>query len=276
MEDKKELQTIEAPPEAALQDALEIMERRQALFQRVMEVAIRATNQGDWVNQDGKPYLQASGAEKVARRFGVRIYDVEIERENITDENGAYYLYTVMGKAALGSGNESIEAIGTCSSRDKFFGRKNGQNKPTQDVDISNIKRKAYTNFMGNAITRLLGIRNLTWEALAKFGITKNGAPAVEHKGASVKATETKKAANAAAQSKKPYWTNDYNGTTYVCARVGDHFSEEFLKNLGMKKSAKSEGLYSCINTPEIENALDEEFAAAEEQLAMQQEGGAK
>lgn len=269
MEKDKEIQVVEAVPEV-LQDALDIMERRQALFQRVMEVAIRATSTSDWMDQNGKPYLQASGAEKVARRFGVRIFDVEIDRENITDEGGTYYLYTVTGKAALGSGNESIEAIGTCSSRDAFFSH--GGKLKQQDVDIGNVKKAAYTNFMGNAITRLLGIRNLTWADIAKFGITKNGKAAVAYKGKAEKAAETKASAKAENGSKKPYWPSEYNGKSYICARVGTHFSEEFLANLGMKKSQKSDGLYSCVHNTDIENALNDEYIAAEEQLAIKEE----
>jgi hypothetical protein len=273
--ENKEVQAIEEQPEG-LEDALEIMERRQLLFQRVMEVAIRATSQGDWVDQNGKPYLQVSGSEKVARRFGVRISDVEIERENITDDAGIYYLYTVTGKAALGNGNESIEAIGTCSSRDKFFGRAHGEQKLMQDVDIGNIKRKAYTNFMGNAITRLLGIRNLSWEDIAKFGINKNGKASVAYKSTEQKASETKvadKAATTASTSKKPFWPHDFNGKTYLSAVVGDHFSEEFLVNLGMKQTKKP-GLFSCLHTADIENALNDEMLAAEDVLAQAKKDG--
>lgn len=273
--ERKDLAVIE-PSEGELEDALQIIESRNALFARVMRAAIKATSPSDWIDQQGKPYLQSSGAEKIARRFGVRIFDVVIERENITDDNGPYYLYTVTGKAALGSGNESIETIGTCSSRDKFFGRKNGENKPMQDVDMGNVKKKAYTNFMGNAITRLLGVRNLTWEELADHGICKDGKASVNYKGAAEKATESKTSDNAQAKSGKPYSTWDYNGTTYIGAYVGRHFSEEFLKNLGLKKSQKKEGLYSGPSSSDLENAINDEYIAAEEQLAIQQEGSAK
>jgi len=38
--------------------ALANFERREALFKKVLQVAISATTPKDWVNQDGKPYLQ--------------------------------------------------------------------------------------------------------------------------------------------------------------------------------------------------------------------------
>jgi len=275
MADNEKMQVVEGSSEVALTDALDIIESRNALYQRVMQVAISATSSGDWVDQAGKPYLQASGAEKVARRFGVRIYDVEIERENLLDDNGPYYLYTVMGKAALGSGNESMEAIGTCSSRDKFFGRANGKNKPMQDVDIGNVKKKAYTNFAGNAITRLLGIRNFTWEDLAKYGVAQNGKASVQYQSNAGRAAQTKAAQQSGDQSKKPYWTSEWKNKNYVHAKAGKHFDKDFLINLGMAESKKTSGMYSAEVNAEIVQALEDEFIAAEEMLAVREEGGA-
>ena len=242
-------------------DALEIMQSRQVLFEKVMAVAIKATSPTDWIDQNGKPYLQGSGAEKVARRFGVKIYETAVEREELEDEKGKYYLYTVSGKAAM-SERDVIEAIGTCSSRDSFFSH--GGKLSSADVDIGNVKKSAYTNFMGNAITRLLGIRNLSWDELAKYGVTKNGKASVAYDKGASKAATTKKAAAAEGQAKLPYWSSEYNGKAYIYARVGKHFSEEFLKNLGLSKSKNKEGLYFSIATPEFERSLQEEYEAAE------------
>jgi len=267
-EDTKDLVVQEQPE--ALADALEIIEARSLLFERVMKVALAATGPSDWVDQQGKPYLQASGAEKVARRFGVRIFDIEIERENITDEDGTYYVFTVMGKAALGRGNESIEAIGTCSSRDPFFS--SGGKKSQAQVDVTNIKKSAYSNFMGNAVTRLLGIRNLTWAELEKNGIRRDGKTKVEYKGKGEKAAETKTAAKAEGESKAPFWLNEYEGKTYVHAKVGVHFREAFLQGLGMKAS-KTAGQYHALASDGIMKSLESEFVCAEEELART-EGG--
>lgn len=271
MENGKEMQVVEAN-ENELADVLDIIESRNAIFMRVMSVAIQATNPSDWIDQDGKPYLQGSGAEKVARRFAVRVYDVSHELENHSDDNGNYYMYITTGKVGLGSGKESIEAVGTCSSRDKLFSH--GGKKKLEDVDRGNVMKKSYTNFLVNGITRLLGIRNLTWAELEKYGITKNG-KGVNYKGQAQKAAETKTATKAESGSKKPYWFSDYNGKSYLHAKIGAHFSNEFLSNLGMKASTKTAGQYSAIHSPELENALEEEFIAAEESLAMQ-EGSAQ
>ncbi len=242
-------------------DALEIIEKRLALFDRLMGVAIKTTSQSDWIDQNGKPYLQGSGAEKVARRFAVRIFDTVIEREELQDEKGRYYMYTAFGKFSL-SERDTIDAVGTCSSRDPFFSK--GGKVETADIDMGNIKKSAYTNCIVNGITKLLGLRNLTWEDLSRYGIGRDGKATVKYDKGASKAAATKSADNAEKGAKAPYWTSEYNGKNYIYARVGKHYSEEFIKNLGLQKSKNKEGLWFSENSQQIENALREECEAAE------------
>jgi hypothetical protein len=45
------------------------------------------------------------------------------------------------------------------------------------------VKKAAYTNLLGNGITRILGLRNLTWEDLQEFaGISKDQVGRVDYK----------------------------------------------------------------------------------------------
>ena len=203
-------------------DALEIIQKRNQLFDQVLSVAIKSTGANDWSDQGGKPYLEASGAEKCARRFGISICDLKIEREQLEDESGKYYFYTCIGKARLG--NEVIEAVGTCSSRNKFFGTVGGKLKAVQDVDIANIKKTAVTNFRGNAIRQILGLNKITWETLKEHGISRDGTSKVNFDKGASKAAVTKQAEVAEFNAKKPFWQSEYNGKTYINARVGNHF----------------------------------------------------
>ena len=239
-------------------DTLEIINRRNELFQKILQVAIQSTSVSDWIDQNGKPYLQASGAEKIARRFAVKIYDVKIDREDYTDEAGHYYIYTVTGKAAFSGSEEYIEAIGTCTSRDKFFGTVGGKLKKIEDVDVANIKKKAYTNFIMNAITRLLGIRNLTWEDLHKYGITKTGKAQVQYA-----AAKPQKSSNGG-QHDKPFWRSNLEGKEYIFATVGRHFDKSLLEGLAMKQSQKNKNLYYSLYSEQIETALEKEYKFAE------------
>ncbi len=153
-------------------------EKRIAAMKKIKACALQMTNSNDWIDEGGKPYLQVSGSEKVARLFGIswRVSEPTFE----VGEDG-HYMYCYKGefmmKGAL------IEAVGTRSSRDAFFSRKSewktedGQKVkkkvdiPPEKIDKANVMKGAYTNCIGNGITRLLGIRNLTWEELTAVGI---------------------------------------------------------------------------------------------------------
>lgn len=150
---------------------------------RIKHVALRLTNRHDWVDENGKPYLQASGAEKVARLFGISWRIFEPVKENL---DGGHYAFTYRGEFSVEG--EGIEAIGTRSSKDGFFKKYKGQGDdrvelPASEIDPGDVKKSAYTNLVGNGITRLLGIRNLTYEDLEKYaGIKKEDLASVQYK----------------------------------------------------------------------------------------------
>lgn len=143
-------------------------ERRVEAINKIKQYSLRLTQPGDWVDQNGRPYLQVSGAEKIARLFGISWRIDEPIREEL---EGGHYIYTYKGYFSL-AGAE-IEAIGSRSSKDPFFKRYvyvNGQRKelPPSEIDPGDVKKAAYTNCIGNGITRLLGLRNISYEDLEK------------------------------------------------------------------------------------------------------------
>lgn len=153
------------------EDIIMMAEQRVNQLQRILETSLKVTNSQDWIDQQGKPYLMGSGAEKIARLFGLRIKDVKSDKRNSQDEKGSFYFYVYTGVVEMGTGKDSIEAVGTCSSKDQFFAKKGGVLKPLSEIDETNIMKAAYTNMVVNGITRLLGLRNLTWEQLQKAGL---------------------------------------------------------------------------------------------------------
>lgn len=174
--------------ESDLEAALKVAERNELLSRKIKTLALKQTNPKDWADMDGNPYLQASGAEKIARLFGIswRICEGYPQRDDQKDDKGSYYVYTYKGEFEMGG--KTIEVIGTCSQRDKFFGRKGGELKNESEIDVTNIIRKAMTNMEVNGITRMLGIRNLTWEELAEAGLNQGQSAHVNYK---TKAGET-------------------------------------------------------------------------------------
>lgn len=147
---------------------------------KIKQLALKVTNGGDWTDQGGKPYLQASGAEKIANLFNISWGFLTPEPLYEEDADG-HFTYTFRGRFSMGG--RTIEVEGSRSSRDPFFKQfvyeGEGQNKTKREKDVHerdnkrDVKMAALTNLLGNGITRLLGIRNLSYADLEKFADLK-------------------------------------------------------------------------------------------------------
>lgn len=158
-------------------------EKRVMALNKIKKAALLATNARDWTDQNGNPYLQVSGSEKVARVFGIAW---RIDEPIFEQEESGHFAYTYKGYFTVAGA--TIEAIGTRSSKDPFFKRYAGKGDdrkelPPSEIDKGDLKKAAYTNCIGNGVTRLLGLRNLTWDDLAEFAkITKDSVSRVDYK----------------------------------------------------------------------------------------------
>lgn len=157
-------------------------EKRVMALNKIKRAALMATNARDWTDQAGNPYLQVSGSEKVARVFGIAW---KIDEPTLDTEESGHFAYTYKGYFTVAGA--TIEAIGTRSSKDGFFKKYAGSGDdrkelPPSEIDKGDLKKAAYTNCIGNGITRLLGLRNLTWEDLKEAGITKDSVGRVDYK----------------------------------------------------------------------------------------------
>lgn len=162
-------------------DIVTAAEKYVGAMNRVRVTAMKLTREKDWVlmaarSGPPKPYLQGTGAEAVARAFGVRISKPLRERIEGTDRNGKpYYGYVFMATFSLKDGT-SIEAMGARQSNEAFFANQNSE-APERDVMMA-----AYTNLMVNGVTRLLGIRNITLDELQEAGLDPRRMPGVTFK----------------------------------------------------------------------------------------------
>ena len=168
--------------EVAISDdrLIEIAERAEQRIDAVIKIkriALKVTNPNDWIDQKGKPYLAVSGAEKVARLFGISWM---IDEPTYEEDKDGHFRYTYTGLFSFE--NVSIQAVGTRNSKDAFFSRTHGNDIPPSEIDKPNVKKAAYTNLVGNGITRLLGIRNLTYEDLKTANITKDKITSIQYK----------------------------------------------------------------------------------------------
>ena len=152
-------------------------ERRIQAVKRIKAAALKVTNINDWIDQNGNPYLQVSGAEKIRALFGIswRIDPPKIDRK----EDG-HYTYSYKGYFSMGSA--SIEFEGSRGSKDPFFSRSHDEDIPPSEINEADVKKSALTNTIGNGITRILGIRNLTWEEVEiALGIKREDAKKIDY-----------------------------------------------------------------------------------------------
>jgi hypothetical protein len=189
IDEKENIGDLPAIADNTLIQLAEQAEKRIDAMHKIKRVALKLTNRHDWTDQNGKPYMQVSGAEKVARLFGI---SWQIDEPVCENEEGGHYSFTYKGYFSLAGA--TIEAIGTRSSKDGFFTRyeygekdEHGKSKrtalPPSAIDRGDVKKAAYTNLLGNGITRILGLRNLTYDDLQEFaGITKDQITKVEYK----------------------------------------------------------------------------------------------
>ena len=133
---------------------------------RIRIVAIRLTNVNDWVNEDGKPFLQWTGASKIARGFGVCYDNPVFSSERISDDKGEYIVYTCAANVQWNG--QTVPEIGTGSTRDAFFGKRGGEFLPLSEIDLNNVKKKALTNFLNRGLKSLLGL-SYTWEEIEQI-----------------------------------------------------------------------------------------------------------
>ena len=167
-------------------------EKRIDAVMKIKRISLKVTNARDWTDQNGNPYLQVSGSEKIANLFNISWRIDEPVRE---DEPDGHYTFTQKGYFALGG--RTIEVIGTRSTKDPFFKKYEyvgmGESKkrvelPPSAIDPGDVKKATLTNLLGNGITRILGIRNLTWEDLKEYAnITRDQVTAIQYRKAGEK-----------------------------------------------------------------------------------------
>lgn len=172
-----------APQEMAQapQNYLQMIAQRDRLMTQILEFAIGATHAGQWVDQNGTPWPTAPACEVMARRCAVSWRDVQTLKRPSEDDEGSFYIYESRGDFSLPGGLDLIEAVGTCSSRDQFLGTKTKAGRALSDIDEGSVMKAAYSNMIVNGVTRLLGVRHLTWERLERLGISRGGVAKVEY-----------------------------------------------------------------------------------------------
>lgn len=134
---------------------------------KIMTAALKITNELDWCLIGGTPYLQESGATKVARLFGISIQVIGNPTTE-TDRDG-YKTYTYRARFMLR--DQYVECEGSRSASEDFFAGK-GKTKKPDEIDDRDVKMAAYTNCVNNGIKRLIpNLRNIDVATLEAAGL---------------------------------------------------------------------------------------------------------
>lgn len=138
---------------------------------KIMDAALKITNERDWCLIGGSPYLQETGATKIARLFGISIQLVG--QPIIECDPQGYKTYTYKARFMLK--DQYIECEGSRSMKDDFFAKTKNGLKNLDEIDERDVKMAAYTNCINNGIKRLIpGLRGLDIEMLESAGFDMN------------------------------------------------------------------------------------------------------
>lgn len=140
------------------EELLEIATKRVEFFDKVTKLSLKRTSVHDWVDQNGKPYLQATGAEKLMALWGIYTQDVTIHID--MDATTGFPIYEVTGRVGSRTLGTEMDVIGGRNANDKFY---QDQLAKTGRLDLLDVRKAAYSNWLVNAITRIIGMRGLTW-----------------------------------------------------------------------------------------------------------------
>ena len=159
---------IFAEPNLLTPATIEQAEEMVKSINKIKEISILATNRADWVLFENKPCLQNSGCMKIAALWGVSFESPEIKEEKRNDTRGEYITFTVSGRASFKG--RVVDDIGTASTRDPLYAGKKENPLPLADIDLTDIKKAALTNWQSRILRKILGL-SFEMADLEKMGI---------------------------------------------------------------------------------------------------------
>lgn len=181
---------VMVPPEISdelpsIEVVIRAVERRDQFVKAAVPIALRSTRASDWTSFGGTPWPMASAIEKIRMRFGISVRNLRYERYAGEDEQGRFVGYRCIGTFRIEGLADSIEAVGTASSRKMFWGLRTLEDgtreaRPLFEVNEENLMKHAYTNCLANGVIALVGLKGITWEDLERYGIEKGKATHIQ------------------------------------------------------------------------------------------------
>lgn len=161
----------------ALPEALWLTDAHLALAEKAVEnlarlrtLALGVTCEHDWLDISGRPYLTAAGALKIAALFNISLTEARVEEARDTLGDSVIVRFSVTLRARY-LGRE-VDVVGGASSDDGLFSKRDGKAVPLTEVNLTSVRKKAFTNAQSRAVKTLLGLTGLTWEELSEAGLS--------------------------------------------------------------------------------------------------------
>lgn len=170
------------PPILDIVAEVDRVEKNVELYNKIRTVSLKLLKPTDLRFMGESLYLEDKGAEILAIAWGIHASITSVSQEWHDDDIGRYYTYTVTGKGFSRKLYRYAEEIGTCSQRDKFFGKIGDKLKELEDIDVNMIKKKAVTNFYNRLIKRIAGLGGITEDDLKAAGMKTDLIKKVEFK----------------------------------------------------------------------------------------------
>jgi hypothetical protein len=174
---EEEKETQEIVPVAGLpmerrltEHDVDLARDRLDILGKLKLLAIGYTNERDWVDFHGTPYLTEEGCMKFAEVYGVSFRDIQVIKEEYTDEEGSVICF-YSSVIAIFQGRE-LPADGAASTADKFFNRK-GERLRLCEINIPNVRKKSVTSGKARATKKILGL-SFTWKEVNE-GMKRTG-----------------------------------------------------------------------------------------------------
>lgn len=161
---------------------------------RFVRLALHATESADWTDLGGNPYLQGKGAERAARAAGMTIAPAEFVEETVEGERFVRCIQRVSWSLT----GDDVVAEGERSTCDKFFKGGDselrtaynqaltqcaGREVVAKRMIVANLRKAAQQGALARAVARLLGVRGMTWDGLAEFGLVRGAGGTVSYDG---------------------------------------------------------------------------------------------
>jgi hypothetical protein len=254
------------------------VDRRNRAIDRIVDAALSHLMPTDFVDFDGKPYLDGVAAERLKKYLGIQVYDVE--RTPATGyeiiEEGDSVRFMVTYRANYRLGNMVQVGIGIWDTHKKLIGRKGGEYKDIADISLPDLDSSARTKMEGDGVSRLLGLRRLTWAYLEERGFKRDKTTKVTYAKGSEGGNAT--SGDSDAQGKQAEMRDMLlamagNDTTIAGEILVNYTKSEDGKYKGYRNVTKLNAAQTNIYYPKIKKDYDALIAKQGQNIADMKDG---